>query len=692
MPKEKSSRKFSILKFIIIILMIIALCTSGFAIYELFKLSSIENLIRYIVIGILSLLDILIICKVLLIFRRRSKNRRSKRIGFIIFLILYSLICGSVGAVISYLFGTLENMNTGYVTYSSSFVMMSDKAIDKIESANDLKIGIWNNEESPDGYMIPQEIIKEYKLNDANEIVNYDDYSSMLTDLYVEEIDAMILPTSYTEMFASIAGYENICKDTKIIITKDKEMKKADVSEVETASSGKDVTEPFTILLMGIDSTSEVLQKNAVANGDTLILMTFNPKTLNATMLSIPRDSYVPIACWSNKAQNKITHAAGYGTDCMMNTIEEYIGINIDYYAKINFKGLVKLVNAVGGVEIDVKQRLCTDDSNRGGTVCIEPGYQTLDGEHALVYARNRYDLVDGDFGRNKHQQELVMAIANKFKNITDVTKFMDILDTISNSLDTNLTTKQMLTFYNVGKDIIMKSLSSEESDLINIQQLYLAGNGQMIYDERIRMVLYNYVPNENSRKDIVKAMKVNLELEEAEIIKDFNFSINDPYEKKVIGKGPYKTTSLYKLLPDFTGDDIKTAKATASKLGIGVIFEGDSGHVVAQSFPPNKRIDLMKGSLTLTLSGNKKEENKNNDKESSKENDKDSSSKEDDKKPTNKDDKEDKEPDKDTSVDSDKKDESISDNTATDTKPDTDKESNDTSSNKDNSSEQPDE
>ena len=677
MPKEKSSRKFSILKFIIIILTIIALCTSVFAIYELFKLSSIENLIRYIVIGILILLDFFIICKGLLIFRKRAKNRRSKRIGFIIFLVLYSIICGSVGAVISYLFGTLENMNTGYVTYSSSFVMLSDKAVDKIEAANDLKIGIWNNEESPDGYMIPQEIIKEYKLNDANEIINYDDYSSMLTDLYVEEIDAMILPTSYTDMFSSIAGYENIGKDTKIIITKDKEMKKADVSEVETASSGKDVTEPFTILLMGIDSTSEVLQKNAVANGDTLILMTFNPKTLNATMLSIPRDSYVPIACWSNKAENKITHAAGYGTDCMMNTIEEYIGINIDYYAKINFKGLVKLVDAVGGVEIDVKQRLCTDDSNRGNTVCIEPGYQTLDGEHALVYARNRYDLVDGDFGRNQHQQELVMAIANKFKNITDVTKFMDILDTISNSLDTNLTTKQMLSFYNVGKDIIMKSLSSEESDLINIQQLYLAGNGQMIYDERIRMVLYNYVPNENSRKDIVKAMKENLELEEVETIKEFNFSINDPYEKKVIGKGPYRTTSLYKLLPDFTGDDMKTAKATANKLGIGVIFEGDSGYVVAQSFPANKRIDLMKGSLTLTLSGKKNDDNK----------DKETANKDDEKKPTDNNSDKDKESDK-TTAESDKKDESTNDNTSADTKPDDNTETSD----KENSSEQPDE
>ncbi len=625
MAKENDAKKINVLKLIILIITVLSLGSSAFLIYQLFKLSSIENLIRYIVIGILILFNLLIIIKGLCIFKKKVKNRHSKHIGFIVFMVIYSIICGAVGSVISYLYGQLENMNTGYVTYSSSLVTMNTSGAKKIGDVKNFKIAILNDEKSPDGYIIPQDIIKEYKLNDNNEIINYDDYSSMLTDLYVNEINAMILPTSYPDMFSSIAGYENIANDTHIIVTKEKEMKKADVSNFETSSSGKDVTEPFTILLMGIDSTAEVLQKNAVANGDTLILMTFNPKTLNATMLSIPRDSYVPIACWSNKAENKITHAAGYGTDCMMNTIEQYFDVNIDYYAKINFKGLVKLVNAVGGVEINVDRRLCTDNSDRGGEVCIEPGYQTLDGEQALVYARNRHDLPNGDFGRNQHQQEIVMAIANKFKNITDVSKFMEIINTISNSLDTNLTTKQMLSFYNVGKDIIKKSLSSEEADLINIQQLYLEGNGQMIYDERMRMVLYNYVPNKNSRNDIVTAMKQNLGLINYEIVKSFSFSINDPYERPVIGKGPYSSASLYKLLPDFTGDDMATARATANRLGISVVFEGNSGYVVAQNFPANKRIDLMNGTLKLTLSG-KKDDNKDDNKDDGKDDDKNDS------------------------------------------------------------------
>ena len=616
MSKEKETEKKSKLGILLTIFLFIALITSAFAIYEIFLLSSIEDLIRYIVMGVLFFIDLILILRVQWI-KRKGKKKKSKRIGFITFMILYSIICGLIGGVIFYLYGQLSSINKVYVTYSSSLVTMSTKDAEDIKDVKDYSIGILKDKKSPEGYIIPQEIISENNLNDTNEIKKYDDYSTMLVDMYAGELDAMFTSSSYVSMFSNITGYEDIETDTKVIISKDKKMKKADTSSQETASSGKSITEPFTILLMGIDSTDEVLSKNAVANGDTLILITFNPKTLNATMLSIPRDTYVPIACWSDKAENKITHAAGYGTDCMMKTIEEYLDINIYYYAKINFKGLVKLVDAVGGVEVDVPKELCTDDSSRGGQICIQPGRQTLNGEQALVFARNRKSLANGDFGRAQHQQEIIMALVNKMKTINSVSQLTGILNTISNSLDTNLTTKQILSFYNVGKDILKKSLSADEADLVNIQQLYLSGNGQMIYDERMRMVLYNYVPNKDSRKDIIQAMKENLELADHKPVKEFSFSINQPYEKEVIGEGPYKSGGSYTLLPDFTGDSESQARASASRLGISVTFKGTGGYVVSQSYPSGKRVDKIKGSVVLTLSGSSTKTDDDDDKSS---------------------------------------------------------------------------
>ncbi len=586
-------------KFIYKLFLLLAIIASGFAIYEIYLLNSIEDVLRAVVMGALVMIDIFFIWRV-----SKTKRKRTKHIGLIFGMIFYILICSAIGGAIFYIYGQLSSINKETVTYTSDLVVLKDNSATKIEDVNNMKIGMLNDKKNPEGYIIPNEVIDKYNLQDENEIKEYEDYTSMITDLYSEDLDSIFITDNYVSMYESIPGYENIGSETRIIFKQDKKMKKAATSKQETASSGKNIKEPFTILLMGIDSTDEVLEKNAIANGDTLILITFNPKTLNATMLSIPRDSYVPISCWSGKPENKITHAAAYGNDCMINTIEDYFDVDIDYYAKINFKGLVKLVDAVGGVEVDVPKKLCTDNSGRGGQVCINPGHQTLNGEEALVFARNRKQLANGDFGRAQHQQELIMALINKMKDIRDVSKFTGILKTISNSLDTNLTTKQILSFYNIGKDIVTRS--SDQAELINIQQLYLEGTGEMIYDERARMVLWDYIPSKSSRKVIIQAMKENLELAEHKPITEFSFSINEPYEKKVIGQG-VKDSSGYNLMPDFTGDTEAQARATCSKLGITCTFKG-SGHVTSQSVPFRSRLDKNR-SVVLTLGSGKDEE-----------------------------------------------------------------------------------
>ena len=595
---EKVKEKKSIFNFFLKLILFITIISSIYTIYSLTLLDTIENTLRYIVMGIIAFIDLILVLRVFL--KSKKKKKRKKKIGTLIFMIFYTIICIAVGILINFIYNEISKINKDVVTYSSSLVTMATNSAHKIEDIKNYKIAILDDEKSPEGYIIPQEIVSEYNLNDENQLVKYSDYSTMVVDLYADEIDAMLISSGYVEMFEVITGYENIATDTKVIVHKEKDMKKTETSEKEISSANKSVTEPFTILLMGIDSTAEVLTKNAVACGDTLILITFNPKTLNATMVSIPRDSYLPIACWPGKDENKITHAAAYGNDCMMNTIQDFFGINIDYYAKINFKGLVKLVDAVGGVEVDVPHTLCTDNSNREDTVCIQAGRQTLNGEQALTFARNRKQLSNGDFGRAEHQQEIIMALINKMRTITEVSKFRTILDTVSNSLDTNLTTKQILEFYNVGKDIIKRS--SEQSDLINIQQMFLSGADQMIYDERMRMVLYNYVPNTRSRDAIVQAMKENLELVPHKNITTFNFSINRTYEKTIVGKG-YATAGTYSLLPRFIGMSKVQAAARAESLGLNYEFVGNGETVIDQSYPERKRIDKIgKNKLILTL------------------------------------------------------------------------------------------
>ena len=598
--EEKKDKKKKKCRLWLAILSIIVIASNLFAIYNILLLGPIEEVVRYIIIGVFVVLDIVIIFKVR--SKRRHKEKRARLLTF--FLILYLLINCAISGLIMYAYGTLSSINRDTVTYSSSLIVASSSEIESVEDLADNSIGILSDETSPEGYIIPNEVIDENKLKDENEIVEYDDYFTAMADLYDGEVNAIFVPTDYPSMFTSMETYANITEDTKIILTKEKKMKKASTSNRST-STGKSVTEPFTILLMGVDSEQEGLSKNTVANGDSLILVTFNPNTLNATMLSIPRDSYVPIACWSGQPENKITHAAAYGTDCMMDTIENYFDVTIDYYAKINFKGLVSLVDTLGGITVDVPQDLCTDNSNREGEVCISAGVQTLNGEQALVLARNRKQLAGGDLDRGLNQQLVIQGILNKAKELNSINQVMDILNTITNNLDTNFTEQQILSFYDIAKDIMNNALQKDDVDLINIEQLYLDGTGQMIYDERSRLVLWDYVPNTASRDDIVEAMKINLGEQEPNMIKEFSFSINDEdYEKTVTGTGPYKTAFTYDLLPDFTGDSMNQAERYANAHGIRVTFKGESGYVVSQSLPANKRIDLISGSVVLTLSG----------------------------------------------------------------------------------------
>lgn len=603
MKETKQKKKNRVSRIIITFILVLTLIASLFAIYNIFLLESIEDLIRYIVIIIFIIIDLLLTLRVRKI-RKGKIKKESKHILLITFMIFYMLINVIIGGIIFYLYGTVSGINKKWVTYSSSLVVMSDNEAKDVGDIKDYTIGILDDKKSPEGYIIPQEVIRKNNLKEENAIEKFDTYTEMLSGLYSGELDAIFLSSDYVSLYSSIEDYEHINNDTRVILKEEKKMLKSSTSKRETGSTGKSVKEPFTILLMGIDSTDEGLSKNAVANGDSLLLITFNPKTLNVTMLSIPRDSYVPISCFAGKYENKITHAAWHGTDCMMATIEDYFGIRIDYYAKVNFKGLVHLVDAIGGIDVEVPADLCTDDSSRGQQVCIKEGYQHLDGEGALVLSRNRKQLANGDLGRGQNQQLVIQAMLNKMKTITSISQFTDILNTVSNNLDTNLSTQQILSFYNIGKDILARSLNSDESNIVSIQQLFLQGDGQMIYDENMRMVLWNYIPNKDSKKEIISAMRQNLELEEHEVIKEFSFSINEPYEKEIIGYGPYKTNYKYDLLPDFTGDSRQAASSWASRNGLKVTFNGGNGYVIKQSQPANKRIDKISGSVVLTLGG----------------------------------------------------------------------------------------
>ena len=585
----------------------------GYFILSISKLNNIENnlrLIGSIVLGIISLL--------LFILSIRFLNK-FKKIKLTIVIILMLLI-GGVGIFAAYnvdkVYGALSKVSdtSGYTTYSSSLVTLKDNEAESIKDIGDSELGILNDTTSYEGNIIPEEVIKEQKLN--NKTKEYDSYIAMIDALRDGEINYIFLPTNYTVMFGSMEGYEDIADETKVLLTQTKKVKNE--KEESDSTNTKAITEPFTVLLMGVDSDAEGIA-NGSFNGDSLMVITFNPKTLSTTILSIPRDSYVPIACFSGQRKNKITHAAWKGETCMMDTIENFLDIKIDYYVKINFTGVVQLVDTLGGVEIDVPYNLCEQNSKRqwgSNTIYIEKGLQTLNGEQALAYARNRHpnpsmcsskwtNYTSNDFIRGEHQQEVVTALLNKFKDVKDLDTVYKLLDTISNNMVTNMSTDQILSLYNVFKDIASKSTGMNDmADVLGIQRLKLNGYDARIYDYGgTNLSLYNYVLYDDSVKAVSDAMKENLGLKKTKVVKSFSFDINTPYEKEVIGADETGERSLVQL-PNFVGQTVDYVRSYCSRNGISVNVKGGNGYVLSQSVPSGANIEDV-NSITITAGGN---------------------------------------------------------------------------------------
>lgn len=503
--KKKKKTTFKFNNFLILL----SIISSFYIIYKIYQLGPIEPVLRYFIVIVIILINFFF-------FYRKGKIKK-KKLAILSMIIFISFNIG-VSLLIGRIYEAIDSINKNKIVYSSSLVALNSSKIETIDDVTELKIGLLNDTLSIDNYIIAQEIIEDHGLDKDNNIEKYDDILSMLGDLYDNELDALLISSNYKVMFETTEGYENIESDLKEIVTKDKTMTKNEEGSKKTSS----ISKPFTVLLMGVDSEKDGLKKNSYANGDALILLTFNPSTFNITMMSIPRDSYLPISCKKNQ-KNKLTHAGWYGTECMMETIENTFDVSIDYYVKVNFKGVVNLVNALGGVEVEVPKKLCTDNSNRMGEVCINKGYQSLDGEQALVLARNRYDLALGDIGRGYNQQLLIKGMINKLATVRSVDQLLKIIDTISNNLDTNLTTNEILSFYNVFKSILNIS-NNYDGDILNIEQIRLNGDGKKIYFKNLKSNLWCYILDDESIEEATNLMKINLELKEAEMIKEFSF------------------------------------------------------------------------------------------------------------------------------------------------------------------------
>ncbi|WAA12041.1 LCP family protein [Fervidibacillus halotolerans] len=268
------------------------------------------------------------------------------------------------------------------------------------------------------------------------------------------------------------------------------QLERGETSEkrVEPVYPGKD---NFSVLFIGVDERDGETKSRS----DVLILATFNKDDHSIKMLSIPRDSRVDIPGYYTTRINT-AHFLG-GVDLAVETVENFLDVPVDYYVKLNFDAFIEIIDALGGITVDVPFTFTEMDSeDHKNAITLHEGEQHLDGEEALAFVRMRKQDPLGDFGRNERQKQVIKAVIEKSATFSSVMKYDDILNSIGKNMTTNFTFQNIIALHPYAK-----SIQSIDSLKFEGQDAYIDG-------------AYYFIINEDSRIEMSNMLKEHLGIE----------------------------------------------------------------------------------------------------------------------------------------------------------------------------------
>lgn len=214
--------------------------------------------------------------------------------------------------------------------------------------------------------------------------------------------------------------------------------------------------ERMNILVLGVDA-----REDDVGRSDTAFVVTIDTKAKTVTMLSIPRDTRVKI---DGHGWDKINHAYAFGgAKLSKSSVENLLGISIDYTVVMNFEGFVRMIDALGGITIDVEKRMYYSDpyDDDGGLyIDLHPGMQKLNGKRAIEYVRYRDE--EGDIGRVSRQQKFLKALLQEFAKPQLITKLPDLIKEFAAAVKTDMPTKEMVKLIPIINDAAKSGLHTE--------------------------------------------------------------------------------------------------------------------------------------------------------------------------------------------------------------------------------------
>lgn len=416
---------------------------SALLIYYILKLDVLPNSMVMIAVAICVLL--MIIEALLLI----GKKKATKIIAAVLATIFCVLSVVPVN-IMRHTNNTLKNLQGETSEYNSSYEVVV-RCDDNAEYLNDIakyKIGA---DITHDRASISKAIYDiEAKVGSQLKITEYESHTELWDALVnTKEVEAIVIDRSFYEMYEelyttmgdSIDNYVKCIENVTVTIIVDKPpVNEENIDDKDNNASNQALSErPFVIYVSGIDVAGKITMRS---RSDVNILIVINPLTKKMVLATVPRDTYVPFPGVTHGSNDKLTHAGIYGDNCSVSiaTLEEHIytGVSIDRWIRVNFTSLERIVDALGGIEVESKYSF-----NQNG-YHFEKGTNYLNGKMALAFSRNRKSFAEGDQQRGKNQLEVIKGIFNKAISPSILGAYTEIFEEIIDSVQTNLTSEDI--------------------------------------------------------------------------------------------------------------------------------------------------------------------------------------------------------------------------------------------------------
>lgn len=397
--------------------------------YFINKYNILPKKMRFIILGLILLA---IIGFSFLIFKKKNANKAVKAI-FIVGLVLISVCEGLLMSYANKSITTVEKINqkNDLNKTQMSFVALKDSNINSINDIKETQVAIARKMDEKN---IDQTLEKYKKENEEINAKDFGDYLKAGEALINQNAQVMLLNESFRQMLdESIEGFSDKTKVLKSYSVKGNEKLKEN-NKVEKDQS-------FNVYISGIDTYGAL---SNVSRSDVNLIVSVNPKKGKILITTIPRDTYVNLAGLGKNANDKLTHAGLFGVDTSIKTLENFLDVDIDYYAKVNFTTLTKLIDLLGGVEVENPVPF-----NSVGGYYFPQGSVQMDGKMALAYSRERYNLAEGDFDRGKNQVRVMTGIIKKLLSTETLMNFNSIADVALESVNTNLPYDKMIEMVN---------------------------------------------------------------------------------------------------------------------------------------------------------------------------------------------------------------------------------------------------